>query len=222
MGGTLGQMGLINRITNVMRATKINLRQNQKYRKNETIVTFCGVIDNQDELSKALNEVGVEINFESPAHLVHDLVEYIKATQLKRTKKAIQMVKEILEGQYSFVYETNEWSKKHYCLNQGLNLYVGLSAADFIVSNEITSVLNYTERMISLEDGMMAEIFDDGTCQFTDGESQRLNMEYRSVIKKEIIDPENNIFNILRTELNGVVPNVFASKDLLLNRLNLS
>ena len=215
-------MGLINRITSEMRATKINLRQNQKYHKDETTVTFCGVIDNQDELRKALSEVGVEVDFESPAQLVHALVEYIKTTRLKRTKNAIQMAKEILEGQYSFVYETNEWSKKHYCLNKGLNLYVGLSAADFIISNEITTVLNYTERMISLEDGMMAEIFDDGTCQFTDGESQRLNMEYRSVIKKEVIDPENNIFNILRQELNGVVPNVFSSKDLLLNRLNLS
>ncbi len=215
-------MGLINRITSEMRATKINLRQNQKYHKDVTTVTFCGVIDNQDELRKALSEVGVEVDFESPAQLVHALVEYIKTTRLKRTKNAIQMAKEILEGQYSFVYETNEWSKKHYCLNKGLNLYVGLSAADFIISNEITTVLNYTERMISLEDGMMAEIFDDGTCQFTDGESQRLNMEYRSVIKKEVIDPENNIFNILRQELNGVVPNVFDSKDLLLNRLNLS
>ncbi len=222
MGGTQEQMGLINRITDTMRAMNINLRQNQEYRENETTVTFCGIIDNQNELCKALSGVGVDIDFESPAQLVYALVEYIKATQLIRTKNAIQMAKEILEGQYSFVYETNEWSKKHYCLNQGLNLYVGLSSGDFIVSNDITTVLNYTERMISIEDGMMAEIFDDGTCQFTDGESQRLNMEYRSVIKKEVIDPENNIFNILKKELHGVVPNVFASKDLLLNQLNLS
>lgn len=205
-----------------MRTIKINLRQSLRYQKHAITVTFCGVIDNHEELSTALAEVGVNVDFESPAQLVYALVEYIKVSQLKRTKNAIKMAKEILEGQYSFVYETNDWSKKQYCLNQGLNLYVGLSAADFIVSNEITTVLDYTERLISLESGMMAEIFDDGTCQFTDGESQRLNMEYRSVIKKEIIDPENHIFNILRKELNGVVPNVFSSKDLLLDRLNLS
>ena len=47
-------------------------------------------------------------------------------------------------------------------------------------------------------------------------------MEYRNVINKESDNPENHIFNILRKELHGVVPNVFESKDLLLNQLNLS
>jgi glucosamine 6-phosphate synthetase-like amidotransferase/phosphosugar isomerase protein len=205
-----------------MRATTINFRQSQKYKQGHTAVTFCGVIDNQDELSKALTEAGVEIDFKRPAQLVYALVEYVKVSQLKRTKNAVKMAIEILEGQYSFVYETNDWSKKQYCVNRGLNVYVGLSANDFIISNEITTVLSHTERMISLEDGMMVEIFDDGTCQFTDGESQRLNMEYRSVIKKESTNPENHIFNILRKELHGVVPNVFGSKDLLLDQLNLS
>ena len=222
MGDTLSQMGLVYGITTEMRATKINMRQSLRYQKHDITVTFCGVIDNEDDLSKALAEVGVKVDFESPAQLVYALVEYIKVSQLKRTKYAIKMAKEILRGQYSFVYETSEWSKKLYCVNQGLNLYVGLSTAEFIISNKITTVLNHTERMISLEDGLMAEIFEDGTCQFTDGESQRLNMEYRSVIKKENIDPENHIFNILKKELHGVVPNVFASKNSLLDRLNMS
>lgn len=198
------------------------IEQKAHFRRGVTDIYFCGTIDNAQAVYDALTESGIEIGSSNPAELLYCLVEYIKRSQSKRFKNAIQQATEILTGQFSFIFMTDQMSEKLYCVNHGLNMIVGLDHNGFIIGDELSVVLSHTNRTISLEEGMMAEIFEDGTCLFTDPEGQRLNMEYRNVYNQESISPEDQIVNILKKELKGVITNVFNPKDLLTAQLNLS
>ena len=192
------------------------------FRRVVTDIYFCGAIDNAQAVCDALTDAGIEIGSTNPAELLFCLVDCIKRTQSKRFKNAIQQARELLSGQFSFIFVTNQMSEKLYCVNHGLNMVVGLDYSGFIIGDELSLVLTHTNRTISLEVGMMAEIFEDGTCLFTDSDGQRLNLEYRSVYNQESISPEDQIVNILKKELKGVITNVFNSKDKVTAQLNLS
>ncbi len=194
----------------------------ESFTKHEKTIFFHGSIDNSELYMQSLRAHGMDLSSNSPAELVYSLIESISATEEVRLKTAIRRVLEVLEGKYCIVILRNGYSNKAYCANRGLQLYLGLDYGQFILSDKLKTVVSRTQQIISIEDGVIAEMFEDGTCLFTDSEGQRLNREYLDVLKKERIAPENQIINILTKELNGALLNVLGREDGIANSLSLS
>lgn len=189
---------------------------------HDKTIYFHGTIDNKELYAQSLMAQDYNMSSDSSAELVYLLIESIAAQEEVRMKVAVRRAMEILEGQYCFVVIRDGYSKKAYCANRGMKLYLGLDYGQFVLSDKLKTVVARTQQVIGLEAGVIAEMFEDGTCLFTDKEGQRLNSEYLDVLRKENVAPENQIINILTKELNGALLNVLGTEDSISNSLSLS
>ncbi len=202
-----------------MKNTALYLNNSNQWVFGNDKIHFKGSLTNQQELISLLLHEGIAAYDFTPAQIALSIITLIKKKNNIRLKVAIKESMTIIKGTYSYIIISESIVKKVYCVKNGVDLYVGLDYNQFLIGDEINKLLSRTNRVISLEDGMMAEIFEDGTCFFTDAEGQRLNKEYRNVIGREIVNPEDQIVNILKKELSGVIKNVFK-KDLLSPAIN--
>ena len=176
-------------------------------------IYFTGILYNYEELREELCANDAVSSIDNPAALILHIIQCTKRNKAIGVKKALLETVENLYGDYSIVLVTNEIEEKVYCMNRGSELIIGLEYNNIIVSDKVTQVLSRTNRTIKLSFNMSAEIFEDGTCLFTDSMGQRLNTEYLDIYHREAITPENQIINIINSELTGDLTGFFSSKD---------
>lgn len=119
------------------------------------VVVHNGIIENYLSIKKMLKAEGHTFRTETDTEVVAHLVEkYFDGSLEDAVQKAVRE----LEGAYAIAVLSTEDRGKIVAARVGPPTVVGLGDGEFLVSSDINPLLNYTQKIVFLEDEEMAVI----------------------------------------------------------------
>jgi glucosamine--fructose-6-phosphate aminotransferase (isomerizing) len=126
----------------------------------EVAVVHNGIIENHDELRSALTARGHELTSETDTEVVpHLLSEYLAETD--STAEAFRKTLERLEGSYALAVLV-DGEDALYAARVGSPLVLGIAENSHFLSSDVPAFLEFTDRVVYLEDGDVAVVREDG------------------------------------------------------------
>ncbi len=130
------------------------------HRAGKVVVIHNGIIENYLELRQELSTKGRTFSSETDTEVISHLIdEYIKSgmTFLSATRAALQR----LQGAFSIVAECESEPGRILTAKNATPIVIGLGEGENFVASDIPALLDYTRKVVFLDDGEMAEI----TCE---------------------------------------------------------
>jgi glutamine---fructose-6-phosphate transaminase (isomerizing) len=130
------------------------------HRAGKVVVIHNGIIENYLELRQELSTKGRMFSSETDTEVISHLIdEYIKSgmTFLSATRAALQR----LQGAFSIVAECESEPGRILTAKNATPIVIGLGEGENFVASDIPALLDYTRKVVFLDDGEMAEI----TCE---------------------------------------------------------
>jgi glucosamine 6-phosphate synthetase-like amidotransferase/phosphosugar isomerase protein len=159
-----------------------------------------GELTNVEEIKELIDNGGRAIESDRTPEILLMFILHLSKKRGLNIRDAIRNALDMAEGRFSVVITNQVAPTRAYCFAQDLPLYVGLDYGTFHVSDRLDKVLSYTNQVIKLDDGVLAEMYEDGTCLFKDENGQRLNKEYMDVLKKEYIKVQSKVSDVLKKD----------------------
>jgi glutamine---fructose-6-phosphate transaminase (isomerizing) len=128
---------------------------------NEKIaVVHNGIIENYSSLKKMLISKGHKFKSETDTEVLAHLVEhhYIKGRLLDSVMMALAHV----EGTFGLAVICSDEPDKIIAARRGSPLILGIGDSEMMVASDASAVVEYTRKVIYLDDGEMVEITKDG------------------------------------------------------------
>lgn len=190
----------------------------------DSVIVHNGVIENYVELKKELAKKGHEFKSETDSEVIaHLLEENLKSLNFE--KAFIQTVKQ-LEGSYAILAMTNK-EKKIAGAKKNNPLILGLGDQEFILTSDISALLPYTKKTISLEDERIVFASDnfrilDLNGKETDYEIKEITWDVESAERsgfkhfmlKEIYEQESIIYQSLGTDVQNAKKIIENAKNI--------
>ncbi|MBI1398086.1 MAG: glutamine--fructose-6-phosphate transaminase (isomerizing) [Betaproteobacteria bacterium] len=125
-------------------------------------VVHNGIIENHDEIRKALKEQGYEFTSDTDteviAHLIHSY--WVKDKDLlAATREAVAQ----LHGAYAIGVACSEEPNRLICARKGAPLLLGISDKGGYFASDASALIAVTRQMVYLEEGDVAEVTFSGT-----------------------------------------------------------
>ena len=127
------------------------------HRAGKVVVIHNGIIENYLELRQELSAKGRMFSSETDTEVISHLIdEYIKSgmTFLSATRAALQR----LQGAFSIVAECESEPGRILTAKNATPIVIGLGEGENFVASDIPALLDYTRKVVFLDDGEMAEI----------------------------------------------------------------
>ena len=127
------------------------------HRAGKVVVIHNGIIENYLELRQELSAKGRTFSSETDTEVVSHLIdEYIKSGMsfLQATRAALQR----LHGAFSIVAECESEPGRILTAKNATPIVIGLGEGENFVASDIPALLDYTRKVVFLDDGEMAEI----------------------------------------------------------------
>ncbi len=186
-------------------------------------VVHNGVIDNYLQLRESLIEEGHRFVSETDTEVIPHLVEKHYQGDLEQ---AVYKALEEIEGYYAFIVFHSD-SEELVVARNGSPLIVGVSDREKFVASDVPAVLDYTDRVIYVEDGDVG-VITQGNMRFTrNGEvvekeeqgipwslEEAQKAGYDHFMLKEIHEQPKVIRNTLSGHVSAVEPSVNLGIDL--------
>src|SRR5688572_19270599 len=131
------------------------------HRAGKVVVIHNGIIENYLELRQELSAKGRTFSSETDTEVISHLIdEYIKSgmTFLAATRAALQR----LQGAFSIVAECESEPGRILTAKNATPIVIGLGEGENFVASDIPALLDYTRKVVFLDDGEMAEITSEG------------------------------------------------------------
>ena len=130
---------------------------------NKLVVVHNGIIENYPTLKKKLQKEGHRFRSETDTEVLAHLVEKkLKATKKKDLAQAVQAAVKEVRGSFAIAVISTDDDGKIVAARQDSPLIIGLGKDEFLVASDIPAVLAHTRKVISLDDGEVAEITRNG------------------------------------------------------------
>lgn len=121
--------------------------------KGNFVVVHNGIIENYLTLRKKLVKEGHKFNSDTDTEVIAHLIEkYFKGDLLKATQRAVKDLK----GSYALGVISTLYPGKIVAARHGSPLIVGISEKENFIASDVSAILAYTKKVISLEDGETA------------------------------------------------------------------
>ncbi len=134
---------------------------------NEIAVVHNGIISNFQKLREKLEKEGHTFKSETDTEVIPHLIEKYYSRGLSFEKAVMNAIEE-LEGSYAFVALTKHEDKLVACRYKS-PLILGVGDNEFFLASDVPAMLEYTNRVIYLEDGDVVIITKDGYEIFNNG-----------------------------------------------------
>lgn len=144
--------------------------------KKDIAIVHNGIIENYRALKELLIKEGHKIVSETDSEIIAHLVEKFYEGDLeKATMEALKLV----EGAYGLaVIHKNE--NRVIAARKGSPLVIGLGEGEMFVASDVSAILNYTRKVIYLQDGEIAVLTQDN-CAIKNLSGDVLNKEVHEV-----------------------------------------
>lgn len=126
------------------------------------VVVHNGIIENYTTLKKNLIAKGYTFESETDTEVFANLVEYFYLSQQMSAEAAIKMALSKVIGAYGLVIFCADEPDKLFGSRKGSPLVIGLAQNEFFFASDATPIVEYTDRMIYLNDEEIAVVTTEG------------------------------------------------------------
>ena len=188
-----------------------------KSQSGKIAVVHNGIIENYNSLKKKLIERGRTFASETDTEIVAQLLEEIYESSDDLTfEQAIQLTLKQINGTYGLAILNNDEPDRVYVARKGSPLLLGIGDGEMFIASDATPIVEYTNKVIYLDDGEMAVVTKD-SYQVKTIEDVKLTKEvhelamdieeiekagYPHFMLKEIFEQPRAIADCLRGRIN--------------------
>ncbi|MDL5360627.1 glutamine--fructose-6-phosphate transaminase (isomerizing) [Halalkalicoccus sp. NIPERK01] len=131
-------------------------------------VVHNGIIENHDELRARLQESGHEFRSDTDTEVVPHLIEEYLSTG-RSPEEAFHAAVDDLSGSYALAM-VHEGERAIYAARNGSPMVLGIADGALFVASDVPAFLEFTDRVVYLEDGHAVRATPDGYTITDDGE----------------------------------------------------
>ncbi len=129
--------------------------------KGNFIVVHNGIIENYLRLKKHLESRGVVFTSQTDTEVLANLIEHLYLEGDLNAEQAITMALNRVEGAYGLVIICTRESDKLFAAKKGSPLVIGVGDGENFIASDATPIVEYTQRVIYLNDDDLAIIKKD-------------------------------------------------------------
>lgn len=149
-------------------------------------IVHNGIIENYRTLKQMLKEMGYQFSSETDSEVIAHLISYFYDKE-KNFFNAVRLALHEVEGAYGLCCISSYEPDKIIAARKGSPLIIGVGEGEHFIASDAPAILEYTDNVIFLEDGDIAEIRKD---QF---EIRALNNE---IMSREIMKLDLDVSTI--------------------------
>ncbi len=195
-----------------------------------------GIIENYSVLKKTLMDKGMKFYSDTDTEVLANLIEYIYTSEDVNVEVAVSLALQKVEGAYGLVLLTREDPNLMIAARRSSPLVIGLGNNEYFIASDATPIVEYTDRVIYLNNDDIALIRrDELVLKNLVSESTKVNIKtldisisemekqgYEHYMLKEIFEQPRSIMDTFRgriiTETNEIrLGGLHDVKDQLVN-----
>ncbi len=120
-----------------------------------------GIIENYSVLKKSLTDQGMKFYSETDTEVLANLIEYIYTSQKVSVEAAVGLALQKVIGAYGLVVLSSEDPNLMIAARRSSPLVIGLGNNEYFIASDATPIIEYTDRVIYLNNDDMALIRRD-------------------------------------------------------------
>lgn len=117
-----------------------------------------GIIENYSRLKKRLKDRGYKFNSDTDTEVLANLIEYIYLTGNISAEMAVRLALTKVIGAYGLVVVCKDEPNQLIAARKGSPLVVGIGVNEYFLASDATPIVEYTDRVIYLNDDDIAVI----------------------------------------------------------------
>ena len=193
--------------------------------KNLAII-HNGIIENYADLKRKLKEKGVSFRSDTDTEVLVQFVEYVQVKKNLDLLTAVQLVLHEVIGAYAIAILDKRNPDTIIAARKQSPLVVGIGDDEFFIGSDASPIIEYTDRMVYLEDGNIAVIKRGEELKVVNIYNTKLSPEIKTVdinlgqiekggyphfMLKEIFEQPECITNCMRGRINVEATHVTLS-----------
>ena len=197
------------------------------YSRSESLALIHnGIIENYAVLKEGLEQKGYTFQSETDTEVLVQLIEYVKVSNKTDTITAVQLALKQVVGAYAIAVIEKQHPELIIAARKSSPLVVGIGENEFFIASDASPIIEYTNKVIYLEDEEMAVIHRneqpkimsltnvEKTPQITQLEMSLSELEkggYPNFMLKEIFEQTRTLRDCMRGRINVNNNNVALS-----------
>ena len=129
--------------------------------KGNFVVVHNGIIENYSRLKRHLETRGVEFSSQTDTEVLANLIEHLYLEGDLTAEQAITMALNRVEGAYGLVIICTQEPDRLFAARKGSPLVIGVGDGENFIASDATPIVEYTQRVIYLNDDDIAIIKKD-------------------------------------------------------------
>ena len=125
---------------------------------NNLCLVHNGIIENYSSIKESLIKKGYEFHSETDTEVLVNLIEFIKEKENVKLGEAVQIALQQVVGAYAIAVIDNNKPDEIVVAKLGSPLCIGVGEKEHFVGSDATPFLEFTKKVIYLEDGELAVI----------------------------------------------------------------
>ena len=185
-----------------------------------------GIIENYADIKKKLQEKGVSFVSDTDTEVLVQLIEYIMVRKQMSLLEAVQVALYQVIGAYAIAILDKNAPDQIIAARKQSPLVVGIGDGEFFLGSDASPIVEYTDKVVYLEDGNIAVIRRDEELKVVSilGQEQELNVKtididlgqiekggYPHFMLKEIFEQPECLTNCMRGRVNVEADHVTLS-----------
>jgi len=185
------------------------------HRSNGIVLVHNGIIENYLSLKRNLIEKGYQFTSQTDTEVLCHLVDY--HAKDRPLEDAVRDALKEVKGSYAIAVIKEDEPNKIVGVRKDSPLIVGVGDGEYFLASDVPAFLNYSNRVMFLDDGEMAVLTEDGVdVRGAEGVSVRKEIQsiswnpsmaekggYRHFMLKEIYEQPGAIADTLRGRFNA-------------------
>ena len=135
--------------------SSVNAHPHYSESKNLAII-HNGIIENYAEIKKRLEEKGMHFRSQTDTEVLVQLIEYIQTTRNVDLLTAVQVALHQVIGAYAVAVLDRNNPRQIIAARKQSPLVVGIGDGEFYLGSDASSIVEYTDKVVYLEDGNIA------------------------------------------------------------------
>jgi len=176
-----------------------------------------GIIENYSVLKKTLMDQGMKFYSETDTEVLANLIEFIYTSEDVSVEVAVSLALQKVEGAYGLVVISREDPNLMIAARRSSPLVIGLGSNEYFIASDATPIVEYTDRVIYLNNDDIALIRrDELVLKNLVSESTQVNIKtldmgisemekqgYEHFMLKEIFEQPRSIMDTFRGRINS-------------------
>ncbi|MCS6820495.1 MAG: glutamine--fructose-6-phosphate transaminase (isomerizing) [Microscillaceae bacterium] len=175
-----------------------------------------GIIENYSSLKQDLIQHGHQFQSDTDTEVLVHFIEFIQKQENCNLEDAVRLALQRVVGAYAIVVLSKHAPRKLIAARKGSPLVIGVGNGEYFVASDATPIIEYTKKVIYLDDNEVA-IIEDSTLKITNLNAvpktptiQKLDLELQAIEKggfdhfmlKEIYEQPRSVADTMRGRIN--------------------